>query len=148
MESSWHGALHPAVAQTNVLSMKKRKLGAWTPVCKTLGVLGLRCLSPGQTPLGEPLLTHPQFSLQPAVDGSRVLCLTLHCQAQLACRTVTTSPSSLPWPRGTPRSCPGTHLRSLWDEVPSAAERCPTTRAPRSQGSLQLRTARVRACWL
>ena len=54
---------------------------------------------------------------------------------------------SLPWPRGTPRSCPGTHLRSLWAEVPSAAGRCLTTRAPRSQGSLQLRTARVRACW-
>lgn len=48
-----------------------------------------------------------------------------------------------------PKKLPGTHLRSLWAEVPSSRRgAAQATRAPRSQGSLQLRTARVRACWL
>lgn len=71
------------------------KVGAWTHVCKTLGVLGLRWAQ-GQTPHGG-LSSTFQFSFQPAVDKRRVLSLTLHCcWAQLVFRTVTTSPSSLP----------------------------------------------------
>ena len=47
---------------------KKRKLGAWTHVCKTLGVLGLRCLGPEQTPLREPFLIPPPVFF-PACGG-------------------------------------------------------------------------------